>query len=409
MNRRNFFLKSGLAAAGVGFTAASPWAFPKALAAPAPVLGRESFADPSHTDLFVSGHGYPRYRITSLVVTGKGSVLAITQGRQMEGGDNAQNDLVLRRSPDGGSTWEPMQVIAEDGRRALTPHCSVVDQITGRVILVFGSFPDGCHADCIEPGYLGENILRVYQVHSDDEGQTWSGMRDVTRMVRRPPPFVGGRCGSGMGIQLRHPPHAGRLIMPANNRYRRGGSEVCAVFSDDHGETWQSGGFASRENVTSGPNETQMVELADGRIMLNTRADDYRQIAFSEDGGETWSPLQQEHQLVDSSCNASIIRYSDPLDGEKSRILFSNPVSQRRRENGKVRLSYDEGRTWPVEKVIHRRQFGYSSMARLPNGDIGMLYEKDLRERGIWRSLTFARFSLGWLTDGEDKGEAPCL
>jgi len=401
-SRRKFIRNSGLVTVAAG------------LAGPLGVLkptflctfkDQKHIQKPQFADLFVSGEGgYPRYRITSMVVTNRGSILAITQGRQLEGGDNAQNDLVMRRSIDGGATWEPMQVIAEDGKRALTPHCAVVDRITGRVILITGSFPDGCHASCIEPGYSGENVLRVYQVHSDDDGKTWSDKRDVTRMIRRPPPFVGGRCGSGMGIQLRREPYAGRLILPTNNRYKRGGSDVCAVYSDDHGETWQAGGFASRDNVLSGPNETQMVELADGRIMLNTRANDYRRIAYSHDGGESWSALKTEKQLVDSSCNASIIRYSDPLDGERRRILFSNPASQRRRENGKVRLSYDDGKNWPVDKVIHREGFGYSSMVRLPDGNIGMIFERDRIQRSIWTAVTFVKFSMEWLTDGKDFG-----
>ena len=360
--------------------------------------------EPVNTDLFISGEGgYPRYRITSMVVTGNGTVLAFSQGRQ-EGGDNAQNDLVLRRSTDGGETWEPMQMIAEDGDRALTPHCSLVDYETGRVILVTGSFPDGCHADCIESGYTGDKVLRVYQMHSDDEGQTWSDMQEITRQVRRPAPFVGGRCGSGMGIQLRREPYKGRLILPTNNKSSEGGSEVCAVYSDDGGESWQRGGFAPRHRVDSGPNETQMVELKDGALMLNTRAEGSRKIAFSYDGGESWTALRDEPKLVDSSCNASIIRYSDPLDDERSRILFSNPASRKSRVNGTVRLSYDEGDTWPVAKTLYSSDFGYSSLARLPNGDVGILYERDKVERGVWRAVTFGRFTIGWLTDGEDTG-----
>lgn len=369
---------------------------------------------PTFTDLFISGEGgYPRYRITALEVTNSGVLLAFTQGRQLKGGDNSQNDLVIRRSLDGGSTWLPMQVIAEDGNRALTPHCSVIDHNTGRIIVIVGSFPDGCHAGCVEAGYEGENVLRLYQLHSDNDGETWSEMINVTPMFKRPAPFVVGRCGSGMGIQLRHEPYAGRLIMPVNNRYDRGGSEVCAVYSDDGGESWQKGNFASKQLIDSGPGETQMVELEDGTIMLNARARTYRKIAHSTDGGENWTALRNESQLVDSGCNASIIRYSDPLDGERSRILFSNPASQSRRENGKIRLSYDEGKTWAVEKVIYPNKekviypnnFGYSSMARLPDGDIGMIFERDRIQRSIWTAVTFVKFSMAWLTDGKDPGE----
>ena len=53
--------------------------------------------------------------------------------------------------------------------------------------------------------------------------------------------------------------------------------------------------------------------------------------------------------------------------GGKSRILFCNPVKSGRSE-GTVRLSYDEGKTWPVAKIIHKDYFGYSCLAAMPDG-----------------------------------------
>ena len=63
-----------------------------------------------------------------------------------------------------------------------------------------------------------------------------------------------------------------------------------------------------------------------------------------------------------------------------------------------VRLSYDEGNTWPVAKVIHRGSAAASDLVILPDGKIGCLYS-----HSGWNKTSFARFTLEWLTDGKDK------
>ena len=65
-----------------------------------------------------------------------------------------------------------------------------------------------------------------------------------------------------------------------------------------------------------------------------------------------------------------------------------------------VRLSYDEGVSWPVSRLLDERPSAYSSLAVLPDGKIGCLYERG--EESAYEKITFARFSLGWLTDGKD-------
>ena len=61
-----------------------------------------------------------------------------------------------------------------------------------------------------------------------------------------------------------------------------------------------------------------------------------------------------------------------------------------------VRLSRDEGKTWPVARVLHEGPSAYSCLAMLPNGDIGCLYERG--EKNAYETLTFARFSRASLT-----------
>ncbi len=61
-----------------------------------------------------------------------------------------------------------------------------------------------------------------------------------------------------------------------------------------------------------------------------------------------------------------------------------------------VRLSYDEGKTWPVGKLLHRGPSAYSCLAALPGGDIACLYE--MGENHAYEKIAFVRFTLGWLT-----------
>ena len=65
-----------------------------------------------------------------------------------------------------------------------------------------------------------------------------------------------------------------------------------------------------------------------------------------------------------------------------------------------VRLSYDEGKTWSVKRLIHPGPASYSSLVRLPDGHIGLLFEGGEKHRREW--IRFARFSLSWLTQGAD-------
>ena len=76
----------------------------------------------------------------------------------------------------------------------------------------------------------------------------------------------------------------------------------------------------------------------------------------------------------------------------------------RTRENETIRLSYDEGATWPVAKAIEPGRSGYADIGVGPDGMIYCLYERGFNPDNQLntRFLTVARFNLEWLTDGKD-------
>ncbi len=354
-------------------------------------------------DVFVAGAEYPSFRIPAVVVSRDGTVLALAEGRNVHS-DHAANDIVLRRSTDGGKTWGKLIVVAEDGDHSLNNPQAVVEQASGRILLMYQRYPHGVHEAQVVAGHDGPNICRNFLTYSDDDGQTWSTPEDVTRSTKRAEGVTSIAGGPGIGIQLRHGKHAGRIVMPFNEG-PFGVWNIYAVYSDDQGQTWKMGDVAPGALInvgnkkTSMVNEAQLVELKDGAIRFNVRrwgGKAVRKTCVSDDGGQTWSQVEDAAQLADPGCMGSILRYTDLADGRQSRILFSGPESTKR-ENGTVFLSYDEGQTWPVKRVLCQEAFAYSCLTALPDGAIGCLYEAEGTKK-----IVFARFTLDWLTAGKD-------
>jgi sialidase-1 len=160
------------------------------------------------------------------------------------------------------------------------------------------------------------------------------------------------------------------------------------VFSDDGGNTWTKGEPAPLKPKSKGwANEVQIAELPDGKLIMNARSqigNHKRKIAFSEDGGQTWSALYDQKDLVDPMCQGSMIalNYAD-----QDLLLYCGPRHRSRRIRGTVLMSTDRGLTWPFRKTIYTAGFAYSCMALLPNGNIGILFEKNGYE-----SISFMEF-----------------
>lgn len=376
----------------------------------APVAG--TGADPEFSDVFIpKKDGFASIRIPAVVVSKKGTVLAFAEGRAAHA-DQAKNRLVLKRSLDGGKSWGKIAIIAEDGDKALNNPCAVVDHTTGKILLLYQSYPAGVaeRSGKIQTGYDGDLVVRNWLMTSDDDGRTWTQPRDITRQTKREKIVTTMASGPGIGIQLRHGPHAGRILFPFNEG-PFGVWNLYAVYSDDHGKTWAMGNVAPGGRIDNGKgkktslvNEAQFVELQDGSIRFNVRrwaGKALRKTCVSSDGGITWSNVADVPEIVDPGCMGSVFRYTDPADGVKSRILYSGPQSTRR-DNGTVFLSTDEGKTWPVKRVLDKGSFAYSCLTALPDGTIGCLYETDGTNR-----IVFARFTLDWLTHGQDSRETP--
>jgi len=350
-------------------------------------------------DVFVSGtQGYHTYRIPALLVTREGTLLAFCEGRKNSRSDAGDIDLLVRRSTDKGRTWEPQRIVWDDGANTCGNPCPVVDQTTG-VIWLPMTWNHGQDTESTIKQNTGRDTRRVFLTHSEDDGRTWAKPRDITAEAKRPE-WRWYATGPGVGIQLTRGPAQGRLLIPCDHSLvlpdDPDGYNSHLIYSDDHGATWRLGGV-----IRPAVNECQAVELTDGTLLMNMRNYDRSQstraIATSTDGGLTWSAIGYDPALVEPICQASFLRYTGQTAEDRSRLLFSNPAHPEpgRRRDMTVRMSEDEGRTWPVSRVLWPGPAAYSCLAVLPDGTIACLFEGG--RESPYERIILGAFSRDWL------------
>ena len=336
--------------------------------------------------LFVSGtEDTHTFRIPALITAANGDLLACCDARRKSSKDLLwvrDIDIVLKRSTDNGKTWSDMKLVCDygDGRPASDPSF-ILDKTTGE-IFCFYNYMDQDNAP---------KEFRLYVQRSKDHGTSWGKARDITDQIALPAWKMDFKfITSGRGIQRRNGDLLHTMVNLKNGLHLFG--------SKDHGKSW----YLLKVPLKPG-NESKVIELADGRLMVNCRASGKgcRWVHISEDDGTSWTG-GPDRSLVDPGCNGSILRYTSVKDGyARNRLLFSNANSFKGRKNLTVRISYDEGKTWSKGKVIDAGPSAYSSLTICEDGSIAVLYEPGYKE------VRFARFTLEDLTDGKDKLSKP--
>jgi len=331
---------------------------------------------------------YTAFRCPSMVVTKEGTILAFAEGRYVSWRDHeAMDDLVVKRSTDGGQTWGPLKVAAEYGEDA-AKNASPVVLPSGRILLVYNFNED------YGPDKSARDGREVHMVYSDDDGVTWSEPRNITPMVYEDD-WIWHGIGPGHGIVKEREPHKGRIIVAARHNPGKGISGSSYImYSDDEGETWEIGAFSLRDQT----NESMAVELSTGEIMVNHRngrsEEPYRCVSISSDGGETFDTFYVDQTLIEpQGCMGSILKHSFNEETGKYNLLFSNPHHTVERVRGSIKLSPDDGKTGTKMYMYsdpYPRFSGYSDIGVLNDeGDIGVLwetgshYQRGLRYDGV--------------------------
>lgn len=332
--------------------------------------------------------GVHTYRIPALVVANNGDLLAFAEARHGGRGDSGDIDLVMKRSSDGGKTWSAQQLVWNDGANTCGNPCPVVDRTTGNILLLATRNLGQDHESEIIAG-SSEGTRTVWILRSTDHGHTWSAPEDITASTKLPH-WTWYATGPGAGIQLQRGLHAGRLVIPCDHieaESKRYYSHV--IFSDDGGATWQRGGSSPQDQV----NECEVVELEDGRLLLNMRnydrAQRTRQQVWSSDGGATWRDQRHIPELIEPICQASVRRYRWADAQQAGVLIFSNPASQSSRVGMSLRASFDDGATWPWLALLDAGPSAYSCLQVLDDGSVVCLYEA-----GPYREIRAHRLSV---------------
>lgn len=332
---------------------------------------------------------FEKVRIPKVTLAADGTILAF-----------ANNCKLYRYSSDGGETWtDTEQLKSELGN-------VILDENNGDLLIL-----------CPEKRYL---------LRSRDNGKSWKkeNMTVKSNVAGHGSPdsvSVNVNC-SESGITLKFGEHKGRLLMPARVQPPKGTNEQeywpfnynTSIFSDDGGKIWQTGG-----PVWAGTGEGTLAELSDGRIYYNSRChmnvDHNRLIAFSHDGGDRWVDWETSKDLREVGepyyykygskpsygCNAGLVRMPDEVTGGKDVLLFStpdNPGGDRFKMS--VWASFDQGKSWPVKRMVYEGPSAYSSLAADKNGTIYLLFENG--DKRPYERVSLARFNLEWLTGKKD-------
>lgn len=314
--------------------------------------------------------GIAFHRIPGMIRTNRGTLLAVyDMRRSCEYDLPGDIDIGLSRSVDGGRSWEPirtaMNITGPDETRCGVGDPAILyDPATERAWVAAIHLPD--RHKPLPSGKFGGLMLTF----SDDDGLTWSPPRSITEEIAGDKEWVNVLQGPGAGIVYSD----GTLVFPAQASGKGGGSTV--MTSSDHGQTWRIGTVA-RPMTT----ESQVVELEDGSLLLTMRNETRsgaRAVAVTDDMGETWTPHSTDNKtLADPVCQASILRIASKKGGDDRNVIaFCNPNSAKERVDMTLKLSLDEGVTWPVSLLLNpTRCFGYSSMALIDPETLGVLYE----------------------------------
>jgi sialidase-1 len=341
------------------------------------------------------------YRIPGLVTTNKGTLIAVYDNRYNNSKDLQEDiDIGMSRSTDGGQTWEPMKVIMDMGEyggrsrrmNGTGDPCVLFDNV-GNTLWVAALWMSGASYDqalwwASKPGMSPEETGQFLLVKSTDDGLTWSQPVNITSQIKDPA-WQLLLQGPGRGITTRD----GTLVFPAQFKADigakaiDGGQYTChstIVYSKDRGRTWQIG-TGAKSNTT----EAQVVELADGSLMLNMRDDrnrsdkgetNGRAVAVTNDWGKTWMTHPSSNAaLPEPNCMGSLISADVTIGGKKQQVLFfSNPNSKTERTHMTLKASLDGGLSWPETlwtELDSGSSYGYSCLTMVDDSTIGILYE----------------------------------
>lgn len=361
-------------------------------------------------DMLFTNQGNIYYRIPALLTLQNGDILAFADKRTGGAGDLPnQIEVMVRKSTNNGTNFNAEKRITPQSTSKKDGHgdtAVVLDKKTGHILALVAAGQGFVQSTPHDP-------IRIKVIRSKDNGENWSEPIDITSQV------YGDGCkdptrrywyaafvSSGNGLQLRN----GRIMFIINVRESSSTSATSfrnyALYSDDGGYKWKVS-RGSPKNPKGG-NEAKVVELNDGSLLMHIRWTPNRLQSRSYDNGETWTEATAINGILSSDSNGDLIVYTSTKNGyDKDRLitLVDSTVWNGQRNgypgNPKFYISYDEGYTWTNSKELYKGDAGYSSLAILKDGSIGILAELGNSWNG---PIYFLRTSIEWCNSNDN----PC-
>lgn len=309
-----------------------------------------------------------------------GRVVTMADNRFNHNGDLPQHiDVYERHSDDNGATWSTHKmVVGTEADHALVGgnhgfgDVSLVECASGKIVAIMVG----------GPGYFGStpsNPIVPTIITSTDGGDTWSTPRTLTDELYNTTytegAVQGSFAGSGRGLMLQRQKDQqlnGRIMFAMSHRFANNNVQEYIIYSDDEGNTWKF----STQSAYSGGDESKLVELADGTVMISVRQNGQRGYNKSTDGGVTWGTQAKWADISGCACNGDILYVN------KHVMLHSYP-NNGSRKNLTIKASFDDGKSWSNPYVVCAPGASYSTMDVTKDGDIAIFYEDNACSTGF--------------------------
>ena len=358
------------------FTTRPELTAPNSIATFHPVVSAAADAIPSFTESWVTPPGHTGMAHSSAICAlPSGDLLAVWYGGSREGAPDVS--IFTSRLPAGATKWTT-PVTAMDRAMAENELDRVIKKIGNAVI-----FPDGAGSlwmiyVSVSLGGWSGSTLNVKT--SQDEGRTWGESQRLTlnpffnlsSLVRNKPIYAGD----------------GRIGLPVYH-------EMAVKFPQMLWLTPGPNGTVQEYRMRSMSSEVGLIQpvlvpLDHDRVLMMLRdQSDERSLrtAFSGDNGWTWSEAGPSG-LPNPDAAIDALRLRD------GRILLVYNHAEDKRDNLRLAVSADDGRTWRTGAILEEaehQEYSYPNLAEDRQGRIHLTYTWQ-RER-----IKHVTFNLAWL------------
>ena len=326
------------------------------------------------------------YRIPAMILDKEGNIVVAMDRRYNSNADLGGHkiDVSVRRSEDGGHTWSAQNIIATGDGSTQSSYgygdAALARTKEGRIICIMAA-----------GSVMYWNGMRWAAIStSDDNGLTWTAPRqlytsnftDLVNNKTNELGFYGNFISSGKGLTT----FDGTVMFTTNCLTQEDhGTPQCYILSSaDNGDTWTLG----PANAYAGCDESKLEQLNDSTLLVSVRQSGNRGFNTGSADATSWGTKWRNSAISGNACNADILVYSRLTEG-KPNVMLHTYIKSGSRENLTLSRSLDEGKTWTDLMNIQPGGAAYSTMVKLPNGDVGILFEDESYSAGNGYAQTF--------------------